>query len=230
MQRKRAARKNTSDGEEAEAKPAPQVKPSDLKFRLKGTEIGEAEKTKVTKEDAAVAAEAFLGFAYGSFSDDQGFLWEFGKGNPRGIKDSSLKELKQSFIDFGITPWRDPCKILVKQNYIEPGCLTKEVIQTDDGPTVKWTNEVEGQWLVILGGQHRKRVLEDREKELKLDVRRMEQTINKLYNAKRNEQEKAASLERLRHVRDKVRSVMGDPLRWLFAFYDHGERAGMDPH
>lgn len=213
-----------------EAKPAPQVKPSDHKFRLKATEIGEAEKTKMTKEDAAAAGAAFLGFAYGSFSDDQGFRWEFGKGNPRGINDTSLKELKQSFIDCGISPWRDPCNILVKPNYIEPGCLTKETIQTDDGPTVKWTNEVEDKWLVILGGQHRKKALEDREKELKLDVRRMEQTINKLYNAKRNEQEKAAWLARLRYVRDNVRSVMGDPLRWLFAFYDHGERARTHPH
>lgn len=177
----------------------------------------------MTKEDAANAADAFIGFGFGSLSDDQGFRWFFGLGNARAISPERLAQLKKSFIEQGITPWRDPIVIFVDSRYIEPGCLTKEAITSDEGPTIKWTNAVEGQWVDILGGQHRQRALQERAKELRLDVHRMDQKIEKLSNARRNEQEKQASLARLRYLRDHVRSLAGDPLRWLFAVYDKGK-------
>ncbi|EIW54596.1 uncharacterized protein TRAVEDRAFT_50732 [Trametes versicolor FP-101664 SS1] len=224
----KARAKKTADTDaapkaKAVAKPARGVTAGDVRVTLKGTEVAEASKTTLTKEDAAQAAEAFLGFGYGSLSDDQGFRWFFGQGNARAISPQRLAQLKQSFIEQGITPWRDPIAIVVDGRYIEPGCLTKEAITSDDGPTIQWTNAVDDQWVDILGGQHRQRALQEREKELKLDVDRMDQKIEKLHNARRNEQEKEASLARLRYIRDNVRSLVGDPLRWLFAVYDKGK-------
>lgn len=195
---------------------------------MKATESGEAERAKLNELCAKEAREAFLGYAYGSLDSRQAFKLSFGETNKRDVDESKLKVLKKSFVEHGISPWKGPIPVLVDLDWINLNTLTKEVINSSDGPVVQWTDKfndlckVDDLWVTFLGGQHRQRALQDREIALKHDAYAMNDKIEKLFKAKRNEADKEAAMAYLTNLRTNILALQDDPLRWVFEFYDRG--------
>lgn len=189
---------------------------------MKGTEAGEAARAKLNQQCAKEAKEAFLGYAYGSLDSRQAFKLSFGETNKRDIEKSKLNDLKKSFVEHGISPWKAPIPVLVDREWINLNTLTKEVINSNEGPVVEWTEKVKDLWVTFLGGQHRQKALEDRETALKHDAYAMNDKIEKLYKAKHNEAEKDAAMVYLKNLRENVLALQDDPLRWVLEFYDIG--------
>ncbi len=194
-------------------------------MNLKGTNESEAKIKANIEANSQKAKKAFLGFAFMSFADDQPVRFNFREVNKRGIVIAKVRKLMSSFRDMSIRNWLDPMAIVCPAKYVNREKLTKEFIDTNEGPRLEWTAEAQGQWIQCLGGQHRREAMRLRALGLDADANMTEKRLKKLINAKRDEQEKQEGVEELKNKLENINAVGADAMVWLVRVYDQGESA-----
>ena len=176
--------------------------------------------TRVTAEMDALVLAATLGYArLNTVEGSDGVLVRFGRYNPRGVNQTTVRSLVSYFDASGKQAGRERLPAMIKADWVDPMSLVQNpATPLAEDPRARFLPVAKGHTIDLLGGQHRSVAGAKWRDQLDAERARQESQKKKAESKKKTEE-----VQQIDGLLERLGALRTESVMWLVQFLDESK-------